>query len=78
MSYEQSVFDGEESRAVYGEQRKTGGDGNSVGKKESTTEKPAVNTRDEGIQYVDSMEEAMSGILRLRWMAGKVVYRVKK
>ena len=47
-------------------------------KRNSTTEKPSVNTRDEGIQYVDTMEEAMSKNIEASMDGRKVVYRIKK
>ncbi len=47
-------------------------------KKNSTTEKPSVNTRDEGIQYVDTLDEAMSKNIEAQMDGRKVVYRVKK
>lgn len=47
-------------------------------KKGSTTEKPSVNTRDEGVQYVDTMEEAMNKNIEAAMDGRKVMYRVKK
>jgi len=47
-------------------------------KKGSVTEKPSTNTRDEGVQYVDTMEEAMSRNIEAQMDGRKVVYRVKK
>lgn len=47
-------------------------------KKGSTTEKPSVNTRDEGVQYVESLEEALTKNIEAQMDGRKVVYRVKK
>jgi hypothetical protein len=47
-------------------------------KKGSTTEKPSVNTRDEGVQFVDTMEEAMNKNIEAAMDGRKVTYRVKK
>lgn len=47
-------------------------------KKNSTTEKPSVNTREEGVQYVDTMDEAMSKNIEAQMDGRKIVYRVKK
>jgi hypothetical protein len=49
-----------------------------TGKQNSTTEKPSVNTREEGVQYVDTMDEAMSKNIEAQMDGRKVVYRVKK
>lgn len=48
------------------------------GKQNSTTEKPSVNTKEEGVQYVDTMDEAMSKNIEAQMDGRKVVYRVKK
>lgn len=47
-------------------------------KKGSVTEKPSTNSREEGVQYVDTMDEAMSRNIEAQMDGRKVVYRVKK
>ena len=47
-------------------------------KKGSVTEKPSTNTKEEGVQYVDTMEEAMAANIEAAIDGRKVTYRVKK
>jgi hypothetical protein len=47
-------------------------------KKGSMTERPATNSRDEGVQYVDTMEEAMTANIEAAMDGRKVRYQVKK
>ena len=47
-------------------------------KKGSVTEKPSVNTKEEGVQYVDTMEEAMNANIEAAIDGRKVKYQVKK
>ena len=47
-------------------------------KKGSVTEKPSTNTKEEGVQYVDTMEEAMAANIEAAMDGRKVQYRVKK
>lgn len=46
-------------------------------KKGSTTEKPSANQRDEGVQFVDTMDEAMNKNIEAAMDGRKVTYRVK-
>jgi hypothetical protein len=47
-------------------------------KKGSVTEKPSTNSKEEGVQYVDTMEEAMNANIEAALDGRKVQYRVKK
>lgn len=47
-------------------------------KKKSMTEKPSVNSKEEGVIYVDTMEEAMSKNIEAAIDGRKVKYQVKK
>jgi hypothetical protein len=47
-------------------------------KKGSVTEKPSTNSREEGVQYVDTMEEAMTANIEAAMDGRKVKYQVKK
>jgi hypothetical protein len=47
-------------------------------KKGSVTEKPSTNSREEGVQYVDTIEEAMNANIEAAIDGRKVKYQVKK
>lgn len=47
-------------------------------KKGSVTEKPSTNSKEEGVQYVDTMEEAMTANIEAAMDGRKVKYQVKK
>ena len=47
-------------------------------KKGSVTEKPSTNSREEGVQYVDTMEEAMNANIEAAIDGRKIKYQVRK